>query len=374
MKKSLLLFFIIVFMAGMTKFYFHADAIDKLERISIISPSSSASANGIIKLSAKFVGKPSNVKFTVKNERNEKIKSVNAFSEFDSGEWVYYLNSMELENGDYKLETYASSSDKSFSASQDIKIYNAGVSSSSKLTAAVNPPAAPRPTVPQEENKIADSPSNTPAEPRKDLEAEIENRRETPENKIPDDAARKNERLPDEILNGVVKALSGVYDAINGNLLASNLNFEPPAQSETPQGKIAGATARKEPEKVAEVNKETRKSEEAKKEEKKNTDDYGWFKYDLKISNIENNEIITSEKLLNAKCNNPLDSVEFILDNLNTPDIDYTFNGVNNYGYYTYWTYKINPRDLKKGEYLLYAKGAIDWHTYESPIIVIKIE
>lgn len=372
MKKTLLSFFIIIFIAGAAKFYFRKNSSAKLEQINIVSPSSSAAANGIVKLSAKFLGNPSDVSFTLKNDKDEKIKSGNGFFESDSGEWVYYLNSMEVADGKYRLTADASLSNKDFHASQDIKIDNAGESSSAKLASAIIPPAV---SPPPAKNKTAESPVKN-GEPKKN-DAQKENPPQTDKNKISDTVTQSNENLPDEILNGVIKALSGVYDAINNNLLAENLTLGYPAPSETaPQGKVAGATVEKEPEKSDKAVEEPKKQEEAEKEEvKKNGgDDYGWFRYDLKISNIENKEVIASEKILNAKCNNPLDSVEFILDNLDTPDIDYTFNGVNNYGYYTYWTYKLNPKDIKKGEYLLYAKGTIDWHTYESPIIVIRIE
>ncbi|MFH0856402.1 MAG: hypothetical protein V1860_00705 [bacterium] len=368
MKKTILSLFIIIFIALSAKFYFSKNSSEKIERLSIINPSSSAKTNGIIKLSAKFIGKPSNIGFAIKNSKDEIVKSGNGYYEYDSDEWVYYLNSLEIENGGYKMEARALSSNRNFLAVQDIKIDNAGYSPE-KLATVAKTPAISEPNAPAAKNEEPKSLVKT-EEPQKN-EVQKEN---TPA--VISAAPQENQGSKDEIINGVVKALSNLYDAINKNLLAEDeddLAALPPKVEQ--QGKVAGTSVEKAPPETSEVVNEPEKNgDEEKKEEKPNDIDYGWFKYELKINDIENNELVKSEKMLNAKCNNPLDSLIFILDNLDTPEIDYTFNGENNYGYYTYWTYKLNPKNIKKGEYLLYAKGSIDWHSYESPMIVIRIE
>lgn len=367
---------------------------NSLTGINIVKPAQESSVNGISRITAKTFGKASDVDFIIKNNADGSMKTVKAFFENAANEWSYYLNSMEIANGGYTIEALAHNGNLQFQDATKIKIENDGndapasnilTKKNDEIFITEEKKEPEKIEIKQEEKVITETAASTIGESA--ASAITEEKAATTE---------ANSQNQTQILNAVVKALSNIYDTINNNLIASE-NGEQIAQLPIPEGKVAGTTEKKvikkedlpvkiiknyigeqsitaHPDSTMAQTPNDKTADDKKTDITEKAEGNNWFKYDLKLNGIENGEKISNEKMLSASCNNPLDSVVFIIDNLNTPEIDYKFNALNNYGYYTYWTYKLNPKDIKKGEYLLYARGTIDWQNYESPMIIVEIE
>ncbi|MFH1029745.1 MAG: hypothetical protein V1770_00620 [bacterium] len=382
-KNKKIIYPLILVAAIFAGIYSYSFLISKAElaEIFILSPGSET-VNGVVKISAKTVGTSDSVEFILKNEQNETIKEMLAYPE--ENEWVYYLNSLELVDGAYALESIATNNKISKKNSLSIRIENGFHEDLLAYTLEKQENKTPALIVPEKQVFEKTSPIN-------------ETISEAKPKQIGKAANSENKDNSKEIADAVLTALSNLYDTINNSISASS--------TEQTNGKVAGATNHKIDESMNQkINEPTHSSESLPQGEIKEAENKGeaanstipaisnespkkenpsnqesvtennWFRYNLKILGLENRETLKFPYTLSASCNNPLDSVEFIFDNLETEEIDYTFKSANNYGYYTYWTYKLNSGEIKKGDYLLYAKGTIDWHTYESPIIVVKVE
>lgn len=388
-KKILYSVLLVAVIAAGIKSYAYIKTENGLTGVNIVKPAQEESSiNGIAKISAKTFGKASNVDFIIKNNTDGSMKTVKAFFENATNEWCYYLNSMEIVNGNYTIKTFAHNGNLQFQDAAKIKIENDGN-------------GAPAPSILTKKNNEAVITEKKSEEKKEQEKIEMGKTEQaiaeiaTSSNESAANAQATTTEANTQILNAVVKALSNIYDTINNNLAASETG-EPETQAIL-EGKVAGTSDKKiirkedlpvkiiknytgeqsitsRPDPSMQQTPDDKKADEQKENITEKTEENNWFKYDLKLSGIENGKKISNEKMLSASCNNPLDSVIFIIDNLETPEIDYKFDALNNYGYYTYWTYKINPKDIKKGEYLLYARGTIDWYNYESPMIIISVE
>jgi len=385
-KKISYILCIAIFILGIQS-YFYISARAKEGGITFTSPTVDNPLSDVTKISAKTIGTPQKVKFILKTKKKSAIKEANAYFEMSNKEWVYYLNSMEFSDNNYTLEAYAYYKNNIYTNTLDIIINNTEekytpknnlkepvalkkqnhktTSSSNPLLAKIIPLLKEKiniaPELPDNDLKIAAI--NEPKEKNKTEENKEEVKKENTDTNIPENIVavqdttasssqnlELNKNKAEEIIGGVMKALSSVYDTINKELFPIHKDLEL-----EPQGKIAGAQITNE------------------KQEKTDKPD-NWFQYNLTITDVENNETIKNKKEITVKCNNPLDSVDFILNNPSTPKIDYTFSATNKFGYYTYWDYTLNTQDIKKGQYFLYAKGSIDWTTYESPMIIVNIK
>ncbi|OGF21994.1 hypothetical protein A2Y83_03210 [Candidatus Falkowbacteria bacterium RBG_13_39_14] len=401
-KNAYILLLSVAILAGI-KSYSYITSKTNLESIEITNPAPQSTVNGVVRIAAKIFGKAENVKFTFTDNNGEIVKEAKGYFEVEDNEWVYYLNSLDIESGTYSVIAAALSKEGEKNNSISINIANDADSISFAKE------MRERNEEKKEFDKESDSlKSQTPIESLAVPELQLPEISEEPP---------KEENHPEKLAEAVVTALTNLYDEINNNLSTS-----------TNQGQVAGAfqenkkTRKQEnngaSDELSEVNPPSSRilldygeaSNKAKKQEnneaiqqfsnitieqynndeipptsnvdaedKKPNDlneptEFNWFNYKIKIIKIENHETLKLPYTLSASCNNPLDSLEFILDNLETPQIDYSFKASNNYGYYTYWTYKLGSEDIESGDYLLYAKGTIDWHSYESPMIIVRVE
>lgn len=362
LKKLFSILGVVILLFGGITVYHFLHSGQRLAGIAIAKPAFNSTYNGIARISAKFVGPPLSVKFIFKNDLGEVVKEAAAYFENDTQEWVYYLNSMEFANGNYVLEALGKTEYSNFRDSLAIKINNDGNSSLSSTFADAQQDQSVQ-------NDKASSSNDTLIILAQNEKIEEESPQISTTNNNELISSSTSLVLKEDLLNGVIKALSNIYDTVNNNL-NENATENNAINAQELQPKVAGATA----EKNDGVESEMKSTTTSAIADSKINSEQSWFSYNLQISNVENQEIISDEKILAADCDNPLDTVEFILDDLETPEIDYTLKAVNNYGYYTYWTYKLNPKDIAKGQYLLYAKGTIDWHTYESPLVLVNIK
>jgi len=410
-KKIILSMMAVVIILGGVKSYFYLISANKLTGVVLTNPVVDSDVNGIIRLSAKTEGQANLVRFVIKKENENKIKTSDAYFEPDVKEWAYYWNTLGLKNGHYLIESYAFDKKRSYQASANITIQNDVEDDSIEFVDIANEKNAPE-KLPKIQERTEDTKNiNSPnAVSKDDDEQKLVNDKIS----VPAETVNK-----ENILSGIFKALDQIYYVLNDTTLDISASNEGKVAGEsiTKPTDNNGASELQNPElktiNVAEASVDLQHSEESPEQatycvpplaslaevateveavaqESQNSDNgqrrqtdtalsqdtesNNWFKYNLKITSHENKDAISKKTTLTASCNNPLDSVEFIMDSLETDELDYSFKAVNNYGYYTYWTYQIEPENIKKGEYLLYAKGFIDWYTYESPIIIVAVE
>lgn len=375
LSKTIFLIIIIIVAVLGAKSYSYINSYSKLSDIIIINPNHNSNLSGIVKISAKTIGAPSNLFFALKKSSGEQIAQVKAYFEPASREWVYYWNTIEAEDGDYKIEVWAYDKEKKYLRDLDIKISNhhkikrnaqENTFSPEKETAMLEPSILKNK---KEDNNSSSennsknitatqTPENTMLSQVKDIESST----------LPTSAGNGKD---EKILLGVIKALSNIYDNIETNLTptSSSQVIYNPEKNENPikpSGIVAGESVEK--------NITTTTATQVKEKTAGSIEGNNWFKYNIKITSHEDKDIISSKTSLSALSNNPLDSLDFIFDNPDTSEIDYTFRALNNYGYYTYWTYMLDPKILPQGEYFVSAKGSIDGHIYQSPLITLSIK
>lgn len=385
--KKIIPFFLLLIIFCIIKCCSYFKSTSSIPSLKITSPSLNSSCNGIIRIAAKTADKSNTVNFILKKENNnETIAAFKPYFESDVGEWAYYWNTAGVENGNYIFEAKILDRDsnprnitnRSFIIQNDIE--SALANAAGKNTTSI-PAFEESPKIADEQLETSHPEINTAQKQTKIIE--------------PNNGIESLNGEQEKILAGVLKALDKIYSVISDRIgIAEEIEIK---------GQVAGATSQEDnsPACGAEVSESqipeaaikdaisSSSSETVMKKisggqeiasttidiaDENSADEHNWFRYDLKIISHENKEKISGIATLSAGCNNPLDSVAFIFDNLETKDIDYSFKAENNYGYYTHWAYKLNTADIKKGDYLLYAKGLVDWYTYESPMIIVKID
>lgn len=368
-KKTIHILLLVAVIAISIYSYSYLNSKTSLSEITITNPAEKSAINGVVKISAKTSGNADSVKFKLTDEKDKTVKELLAY--YENNEWVYYLNSLELLDGTYSLNATASEDTIKKENYLSLKIEN-GMDEDI---------LAHKKDFGESNDIVAENTKTKELPPIENLAsmAGANNEQQPPQQ----NEKIKQTATPKEIANAVFTALSNIYDTIDSNLSTTTITGQVAGafQETTKTRKQENSETDKTNTTIEQLNQPAQAIEQPPQQTKNdktsptaNPAANNWFNYNLKIIGLKNREIMKFPYTLSASCNNPLDSAEFILDNLETPEIDYTFKASNNYGYYTYWTYKLNSNDIATGDYLLYAKGTIDWLSYESPIIIVGVE